>query len=86
MVNSTTNTSATNAMNSRKLEEVTSFKYLGATLFKDGTSTAEVRIRQAVPSASPPRTGSTSPRSLHPSLQLRYLDALRVHSTQDTGI
>lgn len=32
MVNSTTNTSADITMNGEKLEEVTSFKYLGATL------------------------------------------------------
>ncbi|KAH3790487.1 hypothetical protein DPMN_168689 [Dreissena polymorpha] len=31
-------------MNDGKLEEETSFKYLGATLSKDGTSTAEARI------------------------------------------
>ena len=31
-------------MNGQKLEEVTSFKYLGATLCKDGTCSAEVGI------------------------------------------
>ena len=31
-------------MNGQKLEEVTSFKYLGATLCKDGTCSAEVQI------------------------------------------
>ena len=36
------NTSANITMNSKKLVEVTSFKYLGATLSKDGTSTTEV--------------------------------------------
>ena len=30
-----------------ELEEVTSFKYLGATLCKDGTFAAEIRIRIA---------------------------------------
>ena len=40
MVNSTTNTSAV-AMNGEKLEEVTSFRYLGPILSKDGSSTAE---------------------------------------------
>ncbi|KAH3735611.1 hypothetical protein DPMN_042146 [Dreissena polymorpha] len=35
MVNSTTNTSAVITMNSKKLEEVTSFKYFGKTLSKD---------------------------------------------------
>ena len=34
-------------MNGQKLEEVTSFKYLGATLCKDGACSAEVRIRIA---------------------------------------
>ncbi|KAH3727088.1 hypothetical protein DPMN_053015 [Dreissena polymorpha] len=42
MVNSTNNTNANIAMNGKKLEEVTTFKYLGATLSKDGTRTAEV--------------------------------------------
>ena len=44
MVNSTTNTSTNITMNGEKLEEVASFKYLGATLSKDFTSTADVRI------------------------------------------
>ena len=43
MTNSTNN-SADISMNGRKLEEVTSVKYLGATLCKDGTSSAEDRI------------------------------------------
>ena len=34
-------------MNGQKLEEVTSFKYQGATLCKDGTCSAEIRIRIA---------------------------------------
>ena len=34
-------------MNGQKTEEMTSFKYLGATLCKDGTCSAEVRIRIA---------------------------------------
>ena len=40
MTNSTNNISADISMNDQKLEEVTSFKYLGATLCKDGTSSA----------------------------------------------
>ena len=32
-------------MNGQKLEEVCSFKYLGATLSRDGSCTAEIRIR-----------------------------------------
>ena len=35
--NSTNNINADISMNGQKLEEVTSFKYLGATLCKDGT-------------------------------------------------
>ena len=45
MINSTNNISADISMNSQKLEYVTSFKYLRATLCKDGTCSAEVRIR-----------------------------------------
>ena len=37
MTNSMNNISADNSVNGRKLEEVTSFKYLGATQCKDGT-------------------------------------------------
>ena len=47
MTNSTNNISADISMNGQKLEEVTSFKFLGATLCKDGTCSAEVRIRFA---------------------------------------
>ena len=37
----TNNITADISMNGQKLEEVTSFKYLGATLCKDGTCSAE---------------------------------------------
>ena len=47
MTNSMNNTSADISMKSQKLEEVTGFKYLGATLCKDGTCSAEVHIRIA---------------------------------------
>ena len=48
MTNSTNiNISADISVNSQMLEEVTSFKYLGVTLCKDGTCSAEVRIRIA---------------------------------------
>ena len=47
MTISMNNISADISMNSQKLEEVISFKYLGATLCKDGTCSAEVHIRTA---------------------------------------
>ena len=46
MINST-NISADISTNGQKLEEVTSFKYLGATLCKNGTCSAEICIRIA---------------------------------------
>ncbi|KAH3849201.1 hypothetical protein DPMN_091597 [Dreissena polymorpha] len=57
-------------MNGVKLEEVTNYKYMEATLSKDATTTAEVRISiamatpgfgKATPSASTPSICSTSP-------------------------
>ena len=45
--NNTSNTSADSNMNGRKLEQVTSFKYLEANLCKDGVYSAEVSIRIA---------------------------------------
>ena len=45
MTNSTNNISADVCMNGQKLDEVTSFKYLGATLCRVGTCPVEVRIR-----------------------------------------
>ena len=47
MTNSINNISKDNSMNDQKLEEVTSFIYSGTTLCKDGTCSAEVRIRIA---------------------------------------
>ncbi|KAH3871868.1 hypothetical protein DPMN_035083 [Dreissena polymorpha] len=88
-------------MNGETPEEVTSFKNLGATLFKDGTRTDEVRIRIAMATASmatpsrlltssyittPPSTGYTRSRSLHPTLRLPDLDPSRGQRWQDTGI
>ena len=48
LVNSTTNTHAEIYMNGQQLEEVDAFKYLGATLTKDGRSTTEVKTRLAI--------------------------------------
>ena len=45
MTNSTNNISADISANGQKLEEVTSFMYLGTTLCKDGTCLAEAHIR-----------------------------------------
>ena len=45
MINSMNNISADISMNGQKLEEMTSFKNLGATLCKDGTCSAKVCIR-----------------------------------------
>ena len=47
MTNSINNIGAGISMNSQKLEEVTSFKYLGATLCKHGPCSAEIHIRIA---------------------------------------
>ena len=47
MTNSTENVSTDISMNGQKLEEVTSSKYLRATLCKDGTCSAEVCTRIA---------------------------------------
>ena len=47
MTNSTNNISANISMNGQKLDEVTSFKYLGATLCKEGTCSADIRTRIA---------------------------------------
>ena len=44
MVNSTNNASVSIIMDGKKLEEVSSFKYLGATLTKDGTCKTEIHI------------------------------------------
>ena len=44
MTNSLNNISANINMNDQKLEDMTSFKYLGATLCKDGTCSAEVCV------------------------------------------
>ena len=48
MVNSANNTTAQIKMNRHLLEEVEAFKYLGATLTKDGRSTSEIKIRLAI--------------------------------------
>ena len=51
MIISTNNVSADMGMNSQSLMEVTTFMYLGATLCKDGTCSAEVHIIASVMAA-----------------------------------
>ena len=52
MVNSGDNATAQISMNGQQLGEVMAFKYLGATLTKDGRSIAEIKIRLAIAIAS----------------------------------
>ena len=52
LVNSTTGSTAQIFMNGEELEEVDSFKYLGATLTKDGRSTTEIKARLAMATAA----------------------------------
>ena len=52
MVNSGDNTTVQISMTGQQLQEVMVFKYLGATLTKDGRSTAEITIRLAITTAS----------------------------------
>ena len=52
MINSRKDIAANITMNEEPLEQVDNFKYLGASLSKDGTCTAEVRIRIARATAS----------------------------------
>ncbi|KAH3719533.1 hypothetical protein DPMN_062370 [Dreissena polymorpha] len=48
----TTNIRADVTLNYQKLEEVTSVKFVGATLSNDGTSTSEVRVRLSMDTAA----------------------------------
>ena len=52
MVNSGDNTTVQISMNGQQLEEVMAFKYFGATLTKDGRSTANINIRLAIATTS----------------------------------
>ena len=52
VTNSTNNVSAGISRNGQKLEEVTSFKYLGVTLSKEDTCSAESRVRIATARAT----------------------------------
>ena len=57
MNNSTNNISTDICISGQKLEEVSSFKYLGVTLCKNGTYSSEVRIRFASAMAEMARLG-----------------------------
>ena len=52
LVNSTTGSTAHILMSGEQLEEVDAFKYLGATLTKDGRSTSEIKTRLAMATAA----------------------------------
>ena len=52
MTNSTSNISADISMNGQKLEKVTAFTYLGASLRNNGTCSEEVRTRIAAATAA----------------------------------
>ena len=52
MVNSNSNTTANITLKGEELENVSSFKYLGATLTQDGASTTEIRTRIALATAA----------------------------------
>ena len=102
MVNSGDNTTVQISMNGQQLEEVMAFKYIGATLTKDGRSTAEIKIRLAIATASmakPNNTWSSKDVSfftkiklyknscpVHPILRLWELDVNSWLNKKDTGI
>ena len=52
MVNSGVNTTAQISMNGQQIQEVTAFKYLGATPTKDGRSSMEIKAHLAIAKAS----------------------------------
>ena len=66
MTNSMNNISVGISMNGQKLEEATSFKYLGAALCKNGTCSAEIHMRIA--SAMARLNSFTSRSKLYKSL------------------
>ena len=59
MTSTTIKISSNISMNGQKVEEVTSFEYLGATLCKDSTCSAEVCIRIASAMAAMARLSRT---------------------------
>ena len=71
MINSVNDIHANIIMNGEKLEEVSQFKYLGATLTKDGTSTKEVKIRIAAATSALARLDKII-KSKNISFQTKY--------------
>ncbi|XP_058618392.1 uncharacterized protein LOC131531574 [Onychostoma macrolepis] len=83
MVNSIKSTTTNIIMRGHKLEEVEGFKYLGATLSKDGSGTAEIRIRIATATAV--FYGIHVWRKCKP-LHLRYLSLLPLFPDDATSM
>ena len=65
-------------MNGESLQEVTSFKYLGATLSKDGTCTAEIRIRIATATAAMARLSRIWKSNINFHIKFKLYKALVV--------
>lgn len=77
LVNSAKNTTTQIYMNGEQLEEVQAFKYLGATLTKDGKSTTEVKTRIAMATASLAKLGKIwRSRDISTKTKIRLLKSL----------
>ncbi|PIK45030.1 hypothetical protein BSL78_18122 [Apostichopus japonicus] len=75
-VNSRDNINAHITINNEALEEVSSFKYLGVTLTKDGTSAKEIQIRIASPTAAMTRLNVIWKSNINFSTKLRLYQSL----------
>ena len=82
MTNSTNNISRDISMNGQRLEEVTSFKYLGATLCKDSTCSAEVHIRIIPAMAAMVRLNRVWQCNLHGSVMSQATTAFQNHHSR----
>ena len=78
MVNSVGNTTVQISMNGQQLEEVMAFKYLGATLTKDGRSTAEIKIRLTIATASMAKLNK-----IWSSKDLSFSTKIKIYKTLD---
>ena len=77
MVNSGDNTTVQISMNGQQLEEVMALKYFGATLTKDGHSTAEIKIRLAIATASMAKLNKIwSSKDLSFSTKIKFVKTL----------